>query len=145
MIERSTAFEAVLGGYYAYKSPADADAWSIMRLLDVNEALHYSLYNTTFNSLPTIEEITATVPFIQHIPQDIGTVFNWSNITLIAEKPLEDKDLEGYSAYLEHGTGLSKEDIENYLIKIKSYSNKHFKVIVSEKDGEVTVRSEPIS
>jgi hypothetical protein len=83
---------------------------SLFRLLDFNvDAVHVSLYQETFNAVPSAADVKALSPWILHAPIDARTMLRDDEVQLIGQEPLSPEDLDGYVVYLEE-MGVSEDD-----------------------------------
>lgn len=128
----------ILGGYYAFKYKENTE-WSLIRLLDIHSGvMHQTMYETKYSALPTINDISDAKIFAQHAPISIEDLVNMHDMTLITEQPITDKDLEGYSYYIDAHSP-SKEEAEKYLEEVKALSGQHFNLRVTQENGKIEV------
>ncbi len=135
-------FDLAWGGYYVC-SEKDSDAFSVIRILDFNrDAYHASLYDESFDDIPSAIDIEKLSPFIGHAPIDAKGLLKYEMLTLIDRKPLTRSDLEGYMYYLAEFdvSEDEREELTNSLINFSNEKPMALSLYLSEGELQIEER-----
>ena len=81
----SRVMDVAFGGLYA-STTADTGKVSLFRLLDFNlDAVHVTMYEQTFDAVPSAADVSALSPLIWHAPIDARTLLRDDDLELIGE------------------------------------------------------------
>ena len=138
----SRVMDLAFGGLYASMN-IETGKVSLFRLLDFNvDAIHVTMYEQTFDAVPTAADVRALSPFIWHAPIDARTLLRDDDLELIGENPLSPEDLDGYLTYLE-AIGMSEDERRTRVQELMAFSRKRGIRVRLRADGDRLVVEEP--
>jgi len=138
----SRVIDLAFGGWYA-STNLETGKVSLFRLLDFNlDAVHVTMYEQTFDAVPSAADVRALSPFIWHAPIDARTLLRDDDLELIGEQPLSAEDLDGYMTYLE-AMGMSENERRTRVQELMAFSLKRGIRVRLRADGDGLVVEEP--
>ncbi len=138
----SRVMDLAFGGLYA-STNIETGKVSLFRLLDFNvDAVHVTMYEQTFDAVPSVADVRALSPFIWHAPIDARTLLRDDDLQLIGEHPLSAEDLDGYMTYLE-AMGVSEDERRTLGQELMAFSRKRGMRVRLRADGDRLVVEEP--
>lgn len=94
-------FMEAWGGFYIHKDPILGEYRSFRLLLLTPTDCHMTLFQETWGTAPSFNEVKLATVLAQHVPIVPASLINMQDLQLVGHEILTRRDLEGYAVYLE--------------------------------------------